>query len=119
MNFIDIGLSIFGALILLAVFFSWGYLFASKEFGKDVKFYKDRIRNQRTVLIATEKAHLEAIEDLSVNGKEKALLVFLEQELEKTATAVYQSVPGSLDNASKRGERYGLWRVLLHVQGRI
>ena len=117
MNLIDIALLIFGVSIVLVVFFSWGYLFAAKDFGKDVKFYKDCIKNQRTVLIATNKAHLEALEDLSV--KEKALIVFLEQELEKTATAVYQSLPGSLDNASKRGERHGLWRVLLHVQGRI
>jgi len=52
-------------LIIASAIFGAGYLFAAREFGKDVKFYKDCVRMLRVQILG----HVQEIETLKRIGK--------------------------------------------------
>ncbi len=56
-----------GVCILAAAFiFCMGYLFAAREFGKDVKFYKDCVNTLRVQI----QGHIQEIQTLKRFGNE-------------------------------------------------
>jgi len=95
--------------------FGAGYMFAAREFGKDVMFYKDCIKNQRTVLQAQNSDHLKTLEEYQV--AEKGLQYWLESKIDCKADDISLLHTGTLDEAFKRGEKFSFQAVLLHLKG--
>lgn len=97
--------------------FGFGYLFAAREFGKDVKFYKDCLKNWRGKDLEAQ-AELRKVREERLE-KDEALIAYLNERIDVQEAKIAASTGGTLDNAFKRGEQYGYWAVLLHLQGRI
>ena len=95
--------------------FGAGYLFAAREFGKDVRFYKDCIKNQRTVLQAQNSDHLKTLEEYQV--AEKGLLYWVECRIEAKAAEISNLDSGTINEAFCRGEKFSFQAVLLHLKG--
>jgi hypothetical protein len=112
MNYVIWGFIYFVA--VLFIFFA-GYLFAAREFGKDVKFYKDCIKNQRTVLQAQNSDHLKTLEEYQV--AEKGLLYWIECRIDAKAAEISNLDNGTINEAFCRGEKFGFQAVLLHLKG--
>ena len=112
MNFLIWG---FISVVVVGLIFMAGYLFAAREYEKDLRFYKDCIKNQRTVLQAQNSDHLKTLEDYQV--AEKGLQYWLESKIDCKADDISLLHTGTLDEAFKRGEKFSFQAVLLHLKG--
>jgi hypothetical protein len=112
MNYVIWGFIYFA---LVGVVFGCAYLFAAREFGKDVRFYKDCIKNQRTVLQAQNSDHLKTLEEYQV--AEKGLQYWIECRIDAKATEISNFDNGTINEAFCRGEKFSFQAVLLHLKG--
>ena len=95
--------------------FGAGYLFAAREFGKEVRFYKDCIKNQRTVLQAQNSDHLKTLEEYQV--AEKGLQYWIECRIDSKAAEISNLDSGTLNEAFCRGEKFSFQAVFLRLKG--
>jgi hypothetical protein len=105
----------FISVVIVGLIFMAGYLFAAREYEKDLRFYKDCIKNQRTVLQAQNSSHLKTLEEYQV--AEKGLQYWIECKIDSKATEISNLSTGTINEAFCRGEKFSFQAVLLHLKG--
>jgi hypothetical protein len=105
----------FISVVIVGLIFMAGYLFAAREYEKDLRFYKDCIKNQRTVLQAQNSDHLKTVEEYII--AEKGLGLWIENKIDLQSERLSLTCSGTLENALQRGEKFGYQNVLLHLKG--
>lgn len=102
------------AVILAGLIFGLGFLFAVREMGKDVKFYKDCVRVLRGENVKQELKYQENRGKVLIDAP---FILWLNRQIAAKDESISMTHSSTLANSFECGERSGYLSVLQHLQG--